>query len=319
MEATTTLRLSLRNCFRVYVMVALLVAFALFQRYSPDPRFQARIHSPVFHWALVVLNVALVVLIAYTLLRWWYERLVADENGFTTYDFLNRARPAVPFAGVRAYRPTKLGAWLLFEGTTRIRLPDVEPSELHRLIAKHAPKALGAKRLRGGLTPPAEACRALPLFDVRSFLEACLGASVIYLPFCLFAPKVGVVYVAVSVIQEGYRLLDLGGRLTIDDEGLRARWPWQSREIRWSEANAIFCEGTVRNRRFVVTSPTTAIVIPRQFAHELLVMRKVLYSLPSGTLCVNFDDSLRRGWRRRRRKRLLIGSPTYEPAFAPGI
>ena len=49
-------------------------------------------------------------------------------------------------------------------------------------------------------------------------------------------------------------------------------------------------------------------------------MRKLYGSLPAGTLAVNFDDSIKRGYRRRgKRRKFVVGAPSPEPALGSGF
>lgn len=101
-----------------------------------------------------------------------------------------------------------------------------------------------------------------------------------------------------------YDMRNVFGRLELTSEAITARWPWETRTIRWTDVTAIFMEGSRKDRHYVVTSTATSIVVPHSVARELEPMRKLFYSLPNGTRCVNFDETFRTGLRRRRRKGL---------------
>lgn len=93
--------------------------------------------------------------------------------------------------------------------------------------------------------------------------------------------------------------LEAWERIDVTREGIVRRDPFRRHEVRWKDAKAIFREGTKDKRSFVIVGPDAAIHVPAHLAIDRHLMEKVLYSLPDPILCVNFDETTLRGYRRR--------------------
>ena len=268
--------------------------------------------SPFSIWATRVAGLTLVaMLVAEVLVSRWEE----GEDGLVAYDLLNRVQWRIPYAEIRAYLPAK-GFWLFLTKDGAKGTTSMDQADVHRIMAAHAPKALQAKRWKCGQVPPPENIqRGLLDFRFPSLsLGMLVGVVLAYLFEGARAKDSLSLYLAVTIAISlfAYDIRDLFGSLELTSEGISARWPWESRTIGWDEITAIFMEGTRKDRRFVVTSAGTSIIIPHPVATELDPMRKLFYSIPQGTLCVNFDETFRKGFRRRRRRGLRIRG--WEPA-----
>lgn len=217
---------------------------------------------------------------------------------------------------IAAYVSDKDGLWWVETASRRVAVPVSEPWALHAAMVQLVPTKLGAKRLRPLHLPPAEEFRNLWTYDVEGLFSESVGRIVAVLLCFALTRKAGPAY-GILVAPLLFGLPDWGSRLDVTDAGLVRRGPFHRREVRWSEATAIFCERPLTSRRFVVTGPETAIEIPAHLARDLELMRKVFRSLPEGTLCVNFDETTFRGYRRR--KKAKEKSPARSEDLLPAL
>lgn len=249
-------------------------------------------------WAVLLGLFALLVL--GTTLSTLAARAVATERTLVLRALRPRRNLRVPMEAATGYAPDRLGRWYVEAEGRRVLVPVADPWELHAALALFAPKALRAKRLRPQHAPPAEEFRGLWTYDVEGLLSETVFRVVIVLALAFTVRGLGglVVFLVAPLF---FGLFDMAARIDVTDEGLVRRGPFHRREIPWADAVAIFCEPPLARRRFVVTSRETAIEIPAHLARDIDLMRKVFRSLPEGTLCVNFDDTTFRGYRRRKK------------------
>jgi hypothetical protein len=242
------------------------------------------------------------------------KRIEATDTGLTFFDRLNRRTLELPYSQIAGYRATKAGAWQFFVEEKVHALYEIDFGKMHRIMRKMAPRALSAKRWRSGQMPPAEDFRNLNPFDMRSFLVDIVATCVCGLPlFILMGPKGFLYLFGVMFLPSLYDLKDLLIRFAVTSEGVREERPRSTRKIAWGEITAVFCNGGPSSRTFTVVSQTTSITFTRPIAQDLDVMRKFFYTLPEGTPCVNFDESIRTGYRPRRRRRSARGPVVTEP------
>ncbi|AIE86048.1 hypothetical protein [Fimbriimonas ginsengisoli] len=244
-------------------------------------------------------------------------RVVVDDDGIAVYDMLNRRQLQLRFDQIVRYLPVA-DTWALVSANGVHVLPRIELSELHRIMVDRAPKSLAAKRWKCGQIPPAEEFRHT-LLDPRVSPQA-LGMLCGALIMALFdfsrVLHQGAFLIPSFWFPTIYDLKDGWGTLDLTSTGIKTKWPWDTREIAWTDVTAIFMEGPPTDRRYVLTSLQTSIVVPRRIARSKDAMRKLLYSLPDGTRCVNFNETFRKGFRKQRWKWAL---PRLRRAAPAGV
>ena len=211
-----------------------------------------------------------------------------------------RDRLDVNLDEVVRYATDREGHWWVETADRRSKVPVEEPWTLHAAMADLAPQALAPKRLRPQHLPPPEDLRGLWTYDVEGLLSGTIGRTVAIVALVALTHRAGVAY-GLILGPLIFGLPEMGGRLDVTRDGLVRRGPFHRRSILWEQAQAIFCESPLARRRFVVTGAGTAIEIPAHLASDPELMRKVFRSLPEGTLCVNFDETTFRGYRRRKK------------------
>lgn len=268
-----------------------------------------------------VLGAIAVTIFAFFWLQYFYVRLVADLEALVGYDFLNRPSVPILFSSLTEYRYEDRYAWRLFAGSEEIKLPYIELTELHRVLVERAPQVLRAKRWKGGRIAPAREYRFLWMCEANDWFAFSVLIAVLFIPAVVLFHVSWAAPVGAFIGGRLQNATDFFGKLTMNDDGVSAVWPWERHDIAWKDVTAIFQEGEIGTwRRFVLTSKDATIIIPRHIARDLDVMRKVFYSLPAGALCVNFDENVMRGYRRRgRRKKIRLGVPQAEPSLSPAF
>jgi len=240
-------------------------------------------------------------------LETFVARVVANEEGITIYNQLNRRKIHASYAEITRYLPNKNGRWGVLIGEAWYCMPDVEIPEVHRLLRAMAPRALAAKRWKCGQVPPPEEFRNICPYDILKCRAEFVSALIYTAPFIIVSSwTLSLLYFLARMLPAIYELRFLFVRLEVTDRGIAVRGAVAPRSIEWGDITAIFCHQEGKARSFVVVSRQTTITIPRPVAIDLDIMRKLFYSLPDGTPCVNFDDNFRKGYRRRQKKKLGI-------------
>lgn len=225
-----------------------------------------------------------------------------------------------PLKAVHRYRMDDMGNWWVETIARKIKVPLGKPWTLHAAIVELWPRCLNAKRLRTHRSPSGEEFRNLRTFDLMPPIMGLAGWLCGAFIWFMGDPSK---WASSGLSSTGGYLMGLivalgcrsWGRLDVTREGLGYRNLFDRRFIPWSEATAIFREGTKGDRRFVVTGRSVGIEIPSHLARELPIMEAVLYALPDGILCVNFDETTFRGYRRRKVKELSLPLPELQPSF----
>jgi hypothetical protein len=237
---------------------------------------------------------------------------IATSEGIESYDWLGRLKFAVPYSDLTEYWHSSRTKWRLVSAETVYELPAIEFDDFHRLMVANARKSLRAKRWQTGQLPPLDEVDE-PMLDARSWLIS-FGTLACFITLLALVFKSLVI--AVSFIRplwiRIYQLRDVSGRLRMNSESISVTWLWKCKSMKWSEVQAVFQVQQGGSRCFVVTSEDESIFIPPHIAVDLESMRKLFYSIPTGTLCVNFDDKSKKGYRRRKRK---VANQKLEPAI----
>jgi hypothetical protein len=232
-------------------------------------------------------------------------RVETDENGFRAFDMLNRKRADLSYEDITSYLKEGPGGWTVRAGGEVVRVGKIDKQQFHSVIAEKAPGALNAKLWKCGQLPPSQDFSGLHLFDWNVWLTNTIGSAVVSGVIAFFSKGYAIGYFASSLLQTSYHLKDLFGKMDITEEGILARWPWESRSVPWSELTAVFCERSAdRFSYFVVTAPGRSITVPAHVLADPEVRRKFFYSIPDLTRCVNFDK-LR--FKRRGRGKKVFG------------
>lgn len=262
----------------------------------------------------LILRIVFTVLVVGSVLNVLVSRAIVTDEGLVLRSPLPRRNLRAPFGKIARYAPDRLGRWHVEVEGRLVPVPIADPWELHAALALAAPQALQAKRLRPQHAPPTEEFRGLWTYDVEALLSETVVRVVIVLVLAFTLRGVGslVVFLVAPLF---FGLFDMAARLDVTDTGLVRRGPFHRREIPWTETVAIFCEPPLARRRFVVTSRTTGIEIPAHLAKDLDLMRKLFRSVPEGTLCVNFDETTFRGYRRRKKANEKAVSEDLLPAL----
>ena len=218
---------------------------------------------------------------------------------------LSRRLQVAPSSIVR-YRPGKEGGdWRIEAEGRTVRVPLQSPWDLHAAMVEFAPTKLGAKRLRPLHLPTTEDFVGLWTLDTDLLVSEALWRMIVCLGFAA-AFHAGAAATGPLLALLLFTALRAWGRLDVTGEGLVRRSPFHRIQIGWSEATAIFCENPKGRRSFVVTAPGRGLEIPPHLAKDIDLMRKVFRSLPENTLCVNFDETTFRGYKRRKRTKAEV-------------
>ncbi len=212
------------------------------------------------------------------------------------------------------YACDREGVWWVETMERRVPVSVKEPWEFHAAMALLVPAKLGAKRMRPQHLPPDEDFRGLWVYDVERLLSETLGRAVAVVTLVALTRTISGAY-GILLGPLLFGVFDMFARLDVTREGIVRRGPFHRRTIPWADAVAIFCERSSLRRSFVVTSRETAIEVPEHLAKDLELMRKVFRSLPEGTLCVNFDETTFRGYRRRKKAKEAVPQEDLMPAL----
>ena len=270
-------------------------------------------HRPT-HPSWILLSVAgllMVVGLTRMALELKFSRVVATSERIESYDWLGRLKFALPYSDLIEYRHSSRTKWRLVTAEKIHELPDIEFDEFHRLMVSHAPKALRAKRWQTGQLPTLDEVNE-PLIDVQKWLISVGKLGVFIAFFIVLCKSMGVIAGFFQPLWTSiYQLRDVSGRLRMNSEAISVTWLWKCKSMQWSEVQAVFQVKQKGSRCFVVASEDESIFIPPHIAVDLESMRKFFYSIPTGTLCINFDDSTKKGYRRRKRK---VANQKSQPA-----
>ncbi len=230
-----------------------------------------------------------------------FSRVVATSEGIEAYDWLGRLKFALPYSDLTAYRQSSRSNWRVATEEKEYKLPNIEFDDFHRLMVSNATQALRAKRWKTGQVPSLAEVDE-PLFDARSWIISvgtlgCFAGVLVH--FCNSAAVIG--GFGTRIWKEFYQLRDVSARLRMNSESISETRFRGGKSINWPEVQAVFQVQQGGSRCFVVTSEDESIFIPPHIARDLEAMRKFFYSIPQGTLCVNFDEKSTKGYRRRRR------------------
>lgn len=310
---------------RIAVGTAWLLVAGVVLFVPPRQLFQGSVATQVFAIAFFGAVVAILIGLA---ARVFFTRAILEDGILTLYALRPRERLRAPFDAVVGYHMDKAGAWWIHtrpertsctDPATKRRVAVREPWELHRAFVELAPKRLGTRRWRFTGIPPTKEFRGLWTFDVERFAHRALPqlagmlTGVLIGFFLTRRRNLGAVGQPLGLLL--IPLIESWGRLDVTDEGVVHRTPFRRKTILWSEAKAIFREGTAARRSFVIVGPECAIDIPTHLASDLELIQKVLYSLPSPILCVNFDETTLRGYRRRKKAKEPARNEDLLPAL----
>lgn len=240
-----------------------------------------------------------------------FSRVVATSERIESYDRFGRLKFALPYSELIEYRHSTRTRWRLVTAEKDYRLPDIEFDDFHRLMVSNARRALQAKRWQTGQLPALDEVNE-PMIDAQKWLISVGTLSVFIAFFAVLFKSFGVIAgFSQSLWARIYQLRDVSGRLRMNSEAITVTWLWKYKSMRWSDVQAVFQVSERGSRCFVVTSEDESIFIPPHIAVDLESMRKFFYSIPTGTLCINFDDSTKKGYRRRKR---IVAKQKLEPA-----
>ena len=246
-----------------------------------------------------------------------HPRLTFDETTVTRNCGPKRKRFVLPISELSRYATLGPEICALVANGKVYGLPAVDFPKLHAFIIANYPQIVRRARWKCGHLAPTEDFIHLWMFHPKLLIAAASGYS------CGFAigwflvdplrqPPIAVLG---SLMAIGPIVLEnFFSFLTLDREGITHKTLLETTTIPWTEITAVVCEGSKpEERQFTVISGEQTIVIPNRIAGNLEPMRKFFYSLPNGTLCVNFDANFNRGYRIRKRK----GKPITEAI--PGL
>ncbi len=272
-------------------------------------------HSHVSRPANVLIGFFTVSLVVGFSLWALYPRATMDDKRIELRGLRARERLESPLDRVLAYRRDKKGDWWVETEDRRARVGVQEPWELHRAFVELAPKKLHAKKMRFPGVAPAEEFMGLWTFDVEWLALRAKTTIGVLLVVLAIERKAGFGLTGQLCALLFFPAIEGWGRLDITRDGLVRRGPRHRYSIPWAEAQAIFEERKGGKRSFVVVGAGHAIEIPAHLAIEREVMEKVLYSFPTAILCVNFDETTLRGYRRRKRAKEPVKRDDLLPAL----
>ena len=230
-----------------------------------------------------------------------FSRVVATSEGIQVHDWLGRLKFALDYTDLTAYRHSSRTDWRVVTAEKEYKLPDIEFDDFHRLMVSNATQALRAKRWKTGQVPLSDEVDEA-IFDARLWLvKVGLFCGFLGLLALLLKSLAFTYGVLPQIWRPIYQLRDVSARLRMNSESISETRFRGGKSINWPEVQAVFQVQQGGSRCFVVTSEDESIFIPPHIARDLEAMRKFFYSIPQGTLCVNFDEKSTKGYRRRRR------------------
>lgn len=235
-------------------------------------------------------------------------RIVATDERVIVKDWLNRTRFDATYQDLTDYLFDG-SSWKLVAGARSASLSLQYLERFHMLLVERASRALHAKLWRCTQVPPNRTFRHR-LYNVSTWASPASGALmsgiVIY---AIFRQPIALANgLLMAAFCRAQLLRDLCGRLILTDEVIKVERLGSSAQIAWPDVVAVFCERIFSERVFTVIGGGEAIMVAGHIASDLESMRKLFYSIPNGTLCVNFDASFHTGYRAKgKRKRGEVG------------
>lgn len=267
--------------------------------------------TPVWAWCLFGLAYAYMAWLSIDIL---WRKVVIDADRLEMRSFRKISRLSCPMADVASYKALKTGHWCVLTSSRAVLIPVRDPWELHRAFVEFAPKKLGAHRMRFPGSPPGEDFVGLWTYDIQDdVLKILIVLGVMMTAFFIVRRTPWSFFGQLLPLLIGL-FSRCWGRLDVTREGISLRTPLHRKSIPWTDVKAVFCEKGEK-RSFVIVGPACAIHIPAHLAIEEELMKKVMYSIPHPVLCVNFDQSTLRGYRKRKTAKSDAKTESLLPAL----
>lgn len=252
-------------------------------------------------WFLWIMTVLLTGICSWLTADIFWSRVVIVGDQIEVQALRAKNRLSATFSEIVAYRMDPRGRWWLETESRKIEVPIRDPWELHRAIVERAPRALGGRRMRFPGVPSPEEFPGLWVHDFEETSSRILGYLGAMILAFFFVRKTPWFFVGSFIPPLLTAFARAWTRLDVTQTGVTLRGFALRKSIPWSEVKAIFCEKR-GDRSFVLVGPTCAIEIPSHLAIDHELMQKVMYSLPDPVLCVNFDETTLRGYKKRKAK-----------------